>query len=597
MKRLILSVVMLIGMIGGWAGPIQAQSEEAVWVQVEAQPSLAQARERARDYAAALPDVNGFSLGGGWYGIALGPYQPDDARQVLRVYRNEGQIPRDSFIAYSSSFRQQFWPVGTNLLDLPTPAPAPEAATEPQTSSDAAGASDEPSDDTAALAEPEIAVPDETPAQARASERELTRAEREQLQIALQWAGYYQAAIDGAFGRGTRRSMADWQDANNHEVTGILTTAQRAELLGQYNAILDGLGMETVTDRTAGIEVIMPTEVVSFTKYSPPFAHYDSSGDIDARVLLISQEGDRNTLFGLYDIMQTLEIVPATGPRERDGDSFTLIGEGATFISHSEAWLDSGQIKGFTLIWPAGDEERRRRVLGEMRGSFTRLDGVMDPAAGNDAPDIDLVSGLEIRRPKISRSGFFFDYSGHVATTSEVVDSCERITLDSQTEADVLTVDSEAGIAILKARETLAPPEIASLSARVPRLQSEVAVAGFSYEGTLSAPTLTYGRLADIKGLSGETRLKRLVLNALPGDAGGPVFDDSGAVLGMLLPDPVGDKQLPDEVSFAVDAETIRSVVEAAGLSAEAAERAGRIAPEDLTNEAQGLTVLVSCWD
>ena len=75
-------------------------------------------------YAADLPDVNGFSLGGGWYAVALGPYNADDAETVLRGYRNEGRIPRDSFIAYSPAFRQQFWPVGANLLNVVPLAPA-----------------------------------------------------------------------------------------------------------------------------------------------------------------------------------------------------------------------------------------------------------------------------------------------------------------------------------------------------------------------------------------------------------------------------------------------------------------------------------------
>ena len=50
--------------------------------------------------------------------------------------------------------------------------------------------------------------------------------------------------------------------------------------------------------------------------YEAPFAHYD--GKDGAQVLLISQSGDGDTLFGLYDIMQTLEIVPPEGER-RDG--------------------------------------------------------------------------------------------------------------------------------------------------------------------------------------------------------------------------------------------------------------------------------------
>ena len=105
--------------------------EETVWVQIEAQPTLSQALERARDYAGQLQDVNGFTVRGGWYAIVLGPYLRDDAEQVLRVYRSEGRIPRDSFIAYSANFDSQYWPVGNAGLTSPsipptdtTPTPA-----------------------------------------------------------------------------------------------------------------------------------------------------------------------------------------------------------------------------------------------------------------------------------------------------------------------------------------------------------------------------------------------------------------------------------------------------------------------------------------
>jgi hypothetical protein len=61
----------------------------------------------------------------------------------------------------------------------------------------------------------------------------------------------------------------------------------------------------------------MPTGMVEFARYEAPFAHYDSKDGSGVRVLLISQSGDQRTLFGLYDIMQTLEIVPLEGQRER----------------------------------------------------------------------------------------------------------------------------------------------------------------------------------------------------------------------------------------------------------------------------------------
>jgi len=560
--------------------------QDIAWVQIEAHPSLTSTQNRIRAYAGRLPDVNGFALGGGWYGIVLGPYTRSDAQRVLSVYRAEGEIPRDSFIAYSSSFRQQFWPVGANLLNLPqvvdpTPETSESAAQTPE------------SETTPQQIEPS----DETPRQARQSEAALSRDERTELQVMLQWSGHYQGAIDGAFGRGTRGSMANWQSANGFETTGVLTTRQRAALRMQYNSVLDGLGLKTVTDTTAGIEMQVPLGVVEFTNYTPPFAHFDATGDIPAQVLLISQEGDQNTLFGLYDIMQTLKIVPEEGARERKRDSFVLIGEGGDFVSHTEARLEGGMVKGFTLVWPAGDEERRTRLLGEMQRSFKRLDGVMDPAAGTgDEQDIDLVSGLEIRRPKLSRSGFYVDDRGTVVTTAQAVEQCSSITLDGDHEAEVLIVDGAHGIAVLRANDTLAPASIAKLRTGTPRLQSDVAVSGFSYEGVLGAPTLTFGKLSDIKGLDGERELKRLAMTALPGDAGGPVFDNGGAVMGMLLPKLDGARKLPDEVSFAMDSDTLRSVLNSAGIRVTEQQESGALAPEDLTRQAEGMTVLVSCW-
>ena len=68
--------------------------EEVVWVQIEAQQSLARATDRARAYTTLLQDVNGFAVGGGWYAVVVGPYRREDAELVLRQYRNDGLIPR-----------------------------------------------------------------------------------------------------------------------------------------------------------------------------------------------------------------------------------------------------------------------------------------------------------------------------------------------------------------------------------------------------------------------------------------------------------------------------------------------------------------------
>lgn len=570
--------------------------DRGVWVQVEAQPTLGQAQERVRAYAAGFDNVAGFYLGTGWYAILLGPYAPDDAEALLRQLRSEGRIPRDSYITTGETFGQQFWPVGTGIDMTAQPLPEEAAVVE-----EAAAVTDPAPEPAEPVVEAPVApaLPDETQAEALESESLLSRPEKEQLQVALQWAGFYDGAIDGAYGRGTRNSMALWQEANGHDATGVLTTRQRTELLAAYNAVLEGLDLVRVRDDAAGIEMVIPTGVVQFAAYEPPFARFDAKGEIPAQVLLISQQGDRNRLFGLYEILQTLEIVPQEGPRERDDASFTLEGIGPQIHSYTWASLEDGEIKGFTLVWPAGDEERFARLLAEMRASFTRLPGTLDPAIAPPDEDqaVDLVSGLAIRQPQLTRSGFFLNAAGAVLTTAEAVAQCDHVTLDGGHPASVTFTDATLGIAVLTPEDRLAPRGTAAFQTGVPRLQSEVAVAGYPYGPVLTQPALTFGTLADIRGLNGEEQVKRLSILAQPGDAGGPVFDNGGAVLGMLLPRVSVDGQiLPEDVSFALDAGEILTALQGAGVEVATTDSLAYLAPETLTRQAAAMTVLVSCW-
>ncbi|WP_299352075.1 serine protease [uncultured Shimia sp.] len=560
---------------------------DIAWVQIEAQPSLTVAQSRAQVYAQDMQDVNGFSLGGGWYAVALGPYSRTDAEQVLNVYRAEGLIPTDSFLAETTAFRSQFWPVGANILNLPT-------STRPQL-----GSTETVADAPVIEPAPEPEPIDETPREARASEAQLSKEQRMDLQSWLKWAGYYNSAIDGAFGRGTRGSMSAWQADNGYDATGVLTTRQREELRSQYFAVLEGMDLQLISDSNAGIEMQIPMGVVAAANTEFPFIHYKPSGDVPAEVLLISQAGDQNTMFGLYDIMQTLEIVPMSGERSRKDKSFVLTGENSRITSHTEVTLKDGEIKGFTLVWPAGDEERRTRILGEMQSSFARIDGVLDPAAGSNAEQsIDLVSGLEIRRPKMSRSGFFVDNAGTVVTSIDVVRSCTRLTLENDYPATVVATDENTGVALLRPSQKLAPLRVAALREGDARLQSDVAVSGYSYEGVLGAPTMTFGTLSDVKGLRGEANIKRLSLMTQPGDAGGPVLDNLGGVMGMLLPRTAANgQQLPENVSFALGADAIRVLLDENGVQTTPNDASGTQAPEDITRIGSAMTVLVSCWD
>jgi S1-C subfamily serine protease len=577
MKQAFWLVAMLVtALISGTAAAQQS------WVQIEARSSLAEAEARARAYAGVFPNVNGFAMTTGWYAIALGPFAPDEAARQLQVLRGERLIPGDSYVSDGDRFVRQFWPVGAALGATP---PAAVAAT------------------------PEVVVPapvlpadepEETLRQARASEAALTTEERELLQTALQWQGFYSGAIDGAFGAGTRRSMASWQVARGYEQTGVLTTRQRAALIDGFQEDQAALGLAPLTDDNAGIAIELPTQLIIFDRYEPPFAHFDEKNGSGYSALLISQPGDQATLYGLYDVMQTLQIVPLQGDRQLNRTSFVLTGQNATLHSYTQAELRDGLIKGFTLVWKPEDAARAAKVLEVMKASFQPVgDRALNESLGADisAQRPDLLAGLEIRRPALSRSGFYIAADGTALTTTEVLDNCRRITIDEDHEADVAFEDRDLGLAVLKPREALAAPGFAAFATVAARLKSDVAVAGYSYEDAIDAPVMTFGTLAELRGLSGEETLARLTLKALPGDAGGPVLDASGSVLGMLMPRVAKDgKVLPGDVAFALDSGAIAARLAAAGMPPSASDATGALAPEDIGALGRAMTVLVSCW-
>ncbi|WP_132951582.1 trypsin-like peptidase domain-containing protein [Rhodovulum bhavnagarense] len=563
--------------------PVHAQDRS--WVQIEAQPDLQTAQERASAYSGAFPDIAAFRMSTGWYALALGPYAPEQAAAELRRLRAERLIPRDSFVADGAGFEGQVWPAAGAR---PAPATPPAAPATP-------------------AADPAIPAldtnppppPEETLAQARRSERELDRDQREQIQIALKWEGFYDSGIDAAFGPGTRRAMADWQAARGYDPTGVLTTRQRDRLLGDYQAQIARLGMQPIEEIEAGIRIDMPLGLVQFDRYEPPFVHFAPRDNSGVQALLISQRGDQGTLYGLYDIMQTLKIVPVEGERNRTPRDFTLTGQNARLHSYTYAMLTGGMVKGFSLVWQPGEEKLMQRAIAMMRESLDSVPNVaLDETLGVATQEqrTGMLSGLEIRTPESTHTGFFIDAAGMVLTTIEGLSSCDRITVGPDLDATLGATEPGLGLALLKPSATLAPIAHAAFQVALPRLGSDIAVSGFSYGEALDLPVLTYGKLADLRGLGGEQDVQRLEIEVLEGDSGGPVLDQTGAVLGILLPPPGGDRHLPDSVRYAADVEAISAFLTANGINPSAANGAGAMPPARLSRHAADMTVPVSCW-
>jgi hypothetical protein len=179
--------------------------------------------------------------------------------------------------------------------------------------------------------------------------------------------------------RGLGRPMATWQARADKTAGRVTAGLSGRSFWANSTRILGTLGMETVSDEAAGHPDRAAVGVLGAPgRARAPFVcRYDGAARAcRRRWCLISQPGDQSRGSGPYEIMQTLEIVPEEGPRERTQDAFVIEGQDGAVHSTTYAWLVDGQIKGFSLVWPAGDDDRRgaprRGHAGELPAAAER---------------------------------------------------------------------------------------------------------------------------------------------------------------------------------------------------------------------------------
>ncbi len=527
MRRALLALI-----VAAFAGLAAAQ--ERAFVQIEAHPEPVEANARARAYEAIVSDINGFRLGSGWFAIALGPYPPAEARTTLGSLRAEGLIPRDSYISDGDAYRERFWPVG-----------AEAASVEPEAADDTLGAA------LAAIERAETAegapttprAPDETVPEARRSEATLSRAERMELQSAMQWFGQYGGAIDGAIGRGTRAAMGDWQAEAGDRVTGVLTTRQRARLLSDWRASQAALGLEPLRVAEAGIALTAPMGLVTFDRIEAPFVHYAPQDESGVRLSLISQAGDRTTLGGLYEILQTLDLVPPEGSRSRSGDAFRITGLAPDRTTQVEARLIDGHVVGYILSWPEAQDALAARALPEMSRTLASIGPALPEAAGFDAGGAELRHGVRaggaapapLRRGLLGRRGRDGRDGrgqrgglrpGHARRAARGHRARER-----------------DGVAVLAPRARSGPGAGRRAGPRRGTARAAPSRSAAFPTAACSRPRRSASaRSRTCAGSTARTRVLRLSLRARDGDVGGPVLDAAGRVAGMLLPAPAAGR-------------------------------------------------------
>ena len=155
-------------------------------------------------------------------------------------------------------------------------------------------------------------------------------------------------------------------------------------------------------------------------------------------------------------------------------------------------------------------------------------------------------------------TGFFVSKEGDILTNNHVVAPCRSLATRDGKALQVIARNAGSDLALLKA--DFVPSTVAVFrTGPAPKLGDTVVAFGFPLPGILSSQgNVSTGVLSATSGLQNDARFVQISAPVQPGNSGGPLFDSSGHVIGVVVAklDAVrvaratGD--IPQNVNFAV---------------------------------------------
>lgn len=207
-----------------------------------------------------------------------------------------------------------------------------------------------------------------------------------------------------------------------------------------------------------------------------------------------------------------------------------------------------------------------------------------------------------------SGTGFVVSPDNHILTNYHVAGDCKEVLVDLG-PAEIVTGDEINDLALLKVRrESVLGKGPAAGSFAVfragPRLRKgeDVIIAGYPLSGLLSNEMkITTGSLNALAGLRNDHRTFQISAGVQPGNSGGPAFDRSGHVIGVVSSG-IGEEfvygwtgALPQNINFAIGLGMVRLFLETEGVDI-ATELSEKTLPShEIAEQAQGFTVWIQC--
>ena len=345
-----------------------------------------------------------------------------------------------------------------------------------------------------------------------AAASEISPADRLKIQSALLWSGDYTGSVGGD--DPMLAAIRNYQKRARARVTGVLTPAERANLLAEAKSHEDEFGWTIVMDPATGVRMGLPMKLVSQVRDAARGTRWSSvHGEVQVETFRIK---DANLKLGALFEQQKKQ--PATRKVElsslRD-DGFLITGMQGLKIFSVRAYARNGEIRGFTLLFDQMMETIVAPATAAMVSAFS-------PFPEGSSLFADMAKSVEYG------TGLIVSARGHIITDRRLATGCEVIVAAGLGDADRIAEDKDTGLALLRVYgpRKLSPLALASDSFK----KGDVTLVGIpDPKEQNSARTLTEIKARLVDGNAIELRQPV----PMAGFSGAAALDAQGQFVGM----------------------------------------------------------------
>ena len=338
-------------------------------------------------------------------------------------------------------------------------------------------------------------------------------AERLRIQAALLWAGDYPSTGNG--GDPMLIAIKNFQKRKKASVTGMLTAAERADLVAAAHDREQEFGWSVVVDPATGIRIGLPVKMVPHAHEAARGTRWSSAhGEVQVETFRIAEPNLK-----LSELFEREKKEPATRKVEtsvlRD-DSFFVSGLQGLKKFSVRAYIRNGEVRGFTMLFDQMMETIVAPVMVAMASAFS-------PFPERSAPFAALAKSVEYG------NGLVVSAQGHIVTDRKLTEGCQVVVASGLGDAVRIADDKDSGLALLR---VYAPRKVSALALNIDAPKSgELTLVGIpdpkEQDGSRK---LTEIKARLIDGSSIELRQPV----PMAGFSGAAALDGQGRFLGMM---------------------------------------------------------------